>query len=143
MDNRPQMPVAQIVYGEVVYWLCVIAALVCCVGPWLAMSNVDNNVLNPHYLFGAIWEGVAAPGVWGLSGGEVHGGHFWLSHFFKGDGFTQFGLVLGGSVALPALVAAALCYLFDKPRQILWVCLSMWVAFMITISCTGVVSLGH
>lgn len=143
MDNRPQMPVAQIVYGEIVYWLCVVAALICTVGPLFAMSNVDNNVLNPHYLFGAIWEGVAAPGVWALSDSGVHGGHFWLTHLFRGDGFTQFGLVVGGSVALPALIGAAIAYVAEKPRQTLWFLLAGWVAFMITISCTGVVSLGH
>ena len=143
MDNRPVMPVAQIVYGEIVYWLCVAAAIICTVGPLYAMSNVDNNVLNPHYLFGAIWEGVAAPGVWSLSGGAVKGGHFWMGNFLKGDGFTQFGLVLGGSVALPALVGAAIAYVGQKPRQLLWFFLALWVAFMISISCSGVVSLGH
>ncbi len=143
MDNRPQMPVAQIVYGEIVYWLCVVSALLCCLGPWLAMAFVDNNVLNPHYLFGAIWEGVAAPGVWALGGNEIHGGHFWIDNITKGDGLTQFGLVVGGSVALPALLGSAFCFLFGKPRQMLWTLLSLWVAFMITISCSGVVNLGH
>lgn len=140
MEERPQMPFAQTIYGEVVYWLVVVSALVCTVGPLLAMWNLDNNVLNPHYLFNAIWEGKNAAAVWGVKGGTFPGGHFWLTNFTKGDGFTQIGLVIGCAVAAPALVCAALAYLFGKKRQVLWAVLSLWVAVMIIVSVIGIVS---
>jgi len=141
--GKPQMPFAQIIYGEVVYWLCVVAALVCSVGPLLALYNVDNNVLNPHYLFSAIWQGLKPEEIWAVRGGTFPGGHFWLKHFTKGDGFTHFGLVLGCAVALPALLATSIAYLSEKPRQYLWVAMGLWVSALITFSVIGVVGAGH
>lgn len=141
MDNRPKMPLSQIVYGEVVYWLCVVAALVCMIGPFFAMIDPSNNVLAPRYLYTAIWTGMDPTIIWKLSGTDITGGHFWIEHFTFGDGFTQFGLALGGFVAMPALCLAAIAYLKDK--QILWMLLSLWVAFMITVSATGIINAGH
>ena len=58
--TRPDMPKAQIIYGEVIYWLCIIAAAICTIGPIISLWFVDNNVLNPHYVFAALWEGKSA-----------------------------------------------------------------------------------
>ena len=68
MEERPKMPRAQIVYGEVVYWVTIVAALICMVGPFIAMWNVDNNVLNPHFLFAKIFEGKSSVTVWAEAG---------------------------------------------------------------------------
>ena len=57
-DNKPIMPKAQIVYGEIIYWLAIAAAIICMIGPVIAMSSVEDNVLNPHYLFASIFEGI-------------------------------------------------------------------------------------
>ena len=139
----PKMPKAQILYGEIVYWLCIVSALISTMGPMLAMANVDNNVLNPHFLFSAIWDGKTAEEVWKAGGGEFPGGHFWMKNFTCGDGFTQFGLVIGGTVAMPALIAAAIAFLLQKPKQVLWALMALWVALLITISVIGVVGAGH
>lgn len=141
MDDRPLMPKAQIVYGETVYWLCVFSAILCMIGPFVAMLNVDNNFLNPHYLFSAIWEGKDAAAVWSVAGEEFPGGHFWMQYITSGDGLTQFGLALGGFVAAPALVLASILYLKDK--EYLWFFLSLWVTFLIAVSAIGVVGSGH
>lgn len=141
MFNELKMPKAQVVYGDIVYSLTIVAALLCMVGPLMAVMNIDNNVCNPHYLFSAIWEGKDAMQVWAAGGTEFPGGHFWMNNITKGDGLTQFGLVLGGSVALPALLGAAVFHLKDK--MYLWVGMSLWVSFLIAVSATGVVSLGH
>ena len=42
------VPASQIVYGEIIYWVTIVACIICMVGPLIAMINVDNNVLNPH-----------------------------------------------------------------------------------------------
>jgi hypothetical protein len=140
--EQPKMPFAQIIYGEIVYWLCVLAALICTVGPVIALANVDNNQLNPHYLFSAIWEGKKAEEVWAATGGKFPGGHFWLDSFTLGDGFTQFGLVLGGGVAFPALIAAAIAYLLGKPRKYFWALMALWVAALVAVSMVGLIQ-GH
>jgi hypothetical protein len=33
MEEKLRMPVSQRVYGEVIYWITVVAAIVCMVGP--------------------------------------------------------------------------------------------------------------
>lgn len=139
-EEKPKMPREQIIYGEIVYWITIVSAIICMIGPVIAMSSVDNNVLNPHYLFAAIFEGKNAETVWQEVGGGFPGGHFYLSHFTFGDGFTQFGLALGCSVALWALIAVAISYLSEK--KYLYVFLSLWVALLVFLSAAGIVS-GH
>jgi hypothetical protein len=136
-EERPKMPRAQIVYGGIVYWVTIAAAIICMIGPVIAMSSADNNVLNPHYLFAKIFEGKDAETIWQEVGGGFPGGHFYLRNFTKGDGFTQFGLALGCSVALWALIAVAIAYLSEKTY--LYVFLSLWVGFLIFLSLVGII----
>jgi NADH:ubiquinone oxidoreductase subunit 6 (subunit J) len=139
-EERPKMSLSQLVYGEIVYWITILAAIVCMIGPVISMKNVENNVMNPHYLFASIFEGKNAATVWQEVGGGFPGGHFYLDNFSKGDGFTQFGLALGCSVALWALIAAAFCYL--KEKNPLYVVLCLWVGVMVAFAMIGVVG-GH
>jgi hypothetical protein len=133
------MPKAQIIYGEIVYWVTILSAIICMVGPLIAMINVDNNILNPHYLFAGIFEGKDAATIWNEVGGGFPGGHFYLSKFGYGDGFTQFGLALGCSVALWGLLAAAISYFVEKIY--LYVILALWVCFLVSISMVGLGSM--
>lgn len=140
MQERPKMPRSQIVYGEVIYWLTITAAIVSMIGPVIALMNVDNNVLNPHYLFSAIFEGKDAQSLWQELAGGFPGGHFYLDYFSFGDGFTQFGMVLGCGVAFPALIAAAIAYFTERTYGYALLCL--WVSFMILFSMLGIIK-GH
>ena len=139
--EKPVMPTEQILYGDVVYWLCVVSALLCMVGPLVAMFNIDNNVMDPQFMFGAIWAGESIPQIWEKAAGGFPGGHFWLTNLTKGDGLTQFGLVVGGSCALPALLTSAFIYL--KKGKMIWVGMSVWTSLLIFISITGLISAGH
>ena len=141
MSNELKMPKAQVVYGDIVYYLTIVAALLCMIGPLVAVMAIDNNVCNPHYLFSAIWEGKDALQVWAAAGSEFPGGHFWMANLGKGDGLTQFGLVIGGSVALPALLGSTVYFLKDK--MYLWAGMALWVSLLILISATGIVGMGH
>jgi hypothetical protein len=139
-EEMPKIPVAQVVYGEIIYWMTILACIICTIGPVIAVSFPDNNVLNPHYLFAAIFEGKDAATIWDEVGGGFPGGHFYFSNFLKGDGFTQFGLALGCSCALWGLIAAAFAYL--KDRIYVYVFLALWVAFLVTLSMLGIAK-GH
>jgi hypothetical protein len=134
------MPRAQIVYGEIVYWVTIVSAIICMVGPVIAMASIDDNVLNPHYLFASIFEGKSSETIWNEVGGGFPGGHFYLDHLTAGDGFTQLGLALGCSVALWALIVAAFLYL--KEKNYLYVLLSIWVGLLVALSAVGIVK-GH
>jgi hypothetical protein len=139
-EDKPTMPRAQIVYGEIIYWMAIVSALICMIGPVIAMASVEDNVLNPHYLFASIFEGKDAQTIWNEVGGGFPGGHFYLDHFTSGDGFTQFGLALGCGCALWGLLATAFLYLREK--DYLYMLLSLWVGLLIFLSAIGIVK-GH
>ncbi len=138
-QETPKMQRAQTVYGAIVYWVTIVSSLICMVGPVISVATPDNNVLNPYKLFNAIFQGKDAQTVWQEVGGEFPGGHFYLKNFTSGDGFTQFGLALGCSVALWALLVAAFAY--SKDRIYLYVTLSLWVAALVALSMTGIVGM--
>ena len=137
-EETPKMPRANTVYGAIVYWITIISCLICMVGPVISVAKPDNNVLNPYKLFNAIFEGKNAQQVWQEVGGEYPGGHFYLKNLTYGDGFTQFGLALGCSVALWALIATAIAY--SKDRIYLYAILALWVAGMVALSMVGIVA---
>lgn len=132
-QSRPQL-----VYGKCIYWLCITAAMICTIGPVISLAYPDNNLMNPHYLFYSIWAGKTANSVWQEVGGGFPGGHFWLHNLTSGDGFIQFGLVIGCSCAFVALIVTAIVYLKEKPRAYGWALLSLWVAALIILSALGV-----
>ncbi len=136
-ENTPQMPRAQTTYGAIVYWITILSCIICMIGPVISVASPENNVLNPYKLFNAIFEGKDAQTVWQEVGGEFPGGHFYLKYFTYGDGFTQFGLALGCSVALWALIVSAVAYAAD--RIYLYVGLAIWVALLVALSMVGIV----
>jgi len=139
--QQPKMPRVQLVYGEIIYWVTILACLICMIGPAISVAAPDNNVLDPYKVFNAIFEGKTAEEVWQEAGDGVPGGHFYLTHISYGDGLTQFGLALGCSCAIWGLLAAAGAYASEK--RWLWVALSLWVVLMVVLSVIGIASGGH
>lgn len=56
--ERPLVPTSQRVFGELVYWITVISAIICILGPLIAFTDMGNNQLNPHYLMQNIFDGM-------------------------------------------------------------------------------------
>ena len=137
--ETPKMPRAQTIYGAIVYWVTILSCIICMIGPVVSVASPDKNVLNPYKLFNAIFEGKDAEAVWEEVGGDFPGGHFYLKHLTYGDGLTQVGLALGCSVALWALIAAAVCYAEDKTY--FYSALSLWVAGLVALSMVGIVGM--
>ena len=54
--QQPQMPRAQRIYGEIIYWITILACLICMIGPAISVAAPDNNVLDPYKVFNAIFE---------------------------------------------------------------------------------------
>jgi hypothetical protein len=136
--GKSKIPVPQIVYGRCIYWLCITAAVICTIGPVIAVAFPDKNLMNPHYLFPAIWEGKSPEMIWQEVGKGFPGGYFWLHNLNTGDGFTQFGIVLSCSCASVALIATAITFLRQKPRPYRWVLLSFGIALLIVLSALGI-----
>ncbi len=136
--QEPKVPSPQIVYGRIIYGLCIVAAFICTIGPVLGMALRDSNLLNPHYLFFTIWKGSDPEAVWEEVGGGFPGGHFWIHNLNTWDGVTQFGLVIGCACASLALLGAAIAFLREKPRSYGWALVSLFVALMIILSALGI-----
>ena len=68
--ERPKVPVESVVYGEVVYWITILAAILCTIGPLVAVAYPENNLLDPHKVFAAIFAQEEPGGVWALSANE-------------------------------------------------------------------------
>jgi hypothetical protein len=141
-EERPVIPRAQIVYGEIVYWVTIVACIICMIGPLIAMASPKNNVADPWFLYSSIFAGNDPHTVWEEVSDEFPGGHFWAKNFTKGDGFTQFGLALGCSVALWALLIAAGMYLIVD-KVYLYCFLALWVAALVFLSASGIISGAH
>jgi len=99
---------------------------------------MDSNVINPHHLFADMWSGTKPETIWKAAGGAEAGGHYWVHHLAAGDGFTHLGLVIGCSVAMPAMLAAAIVYAF-KEKSLGWALGALWVTGLIALSILGIV----
>ena len=131
-------PLPQRVYGNIIYWLSIVAAMLCTVAPVIAITFVSKNVMDPHYLFYTIWEGKTAETVWQEVGSGFPGGHFWVSNLTSGDSLTQFGLVLGCCCASMALAATAIAYIKQKPRSYGWALISLIIAVLVLLAALGI-----
>jgi hypothetical protein len=132
------MPPAQIYYGELIYWITILACIICMIGPVISLAWPERNVMNPYHVFNSIFHGSSTEEVWKEVGGGFPGGHFYLSHITYGDGLTQFGLALGCSVAVWALIGAIVAYF--RKKQYLLAILGIWVALLVILSMTGIVN---
>jgi len=138
-ENRHlKQPLPHRVYGEFVYWLSIIAAMICTLAPVIAFAFPRRNVMNPHFLFSAIWEGAKPEAVWQKTAGGFPGGHFWLTNLAYGDGLIQLGLVLGCSCAGVGLLGAAIAYLSQKPRSYGWALASLVLATFVALATLGI-----
>ena len=136
--EEPKISLPQVVYGQVVYWLCIVAALICTIGSVLAIAFPGRNYMDPHYLFFNIWQGNNPEAVWQQVGGGFPGGHFWLRNLATFDGLTQLGIVIGCSCAGVALISTAIAFLREKPRSYGWALVSLLVAALIFLSAIGI-----
>jgi hypothetical protein len=148
MEERPRVPFAGIVVGDIIYWICIIAAFICMVGPVVGLLYPDNNVADPFKIFSLVWAGDTAKEIWAAvtPDGKYPGPHFWIHHLSKGDGITQLGVWLACACSLPAVIVGGIVYLFGfggarKSATYLIIC--WWVAFMILFSMLGILKMAE
>ena len=56
--ESPTVPRSQSVFGFLVYWVTILAAIICILGPMVAFIDLDANVINPHYEMSNIFDGM-------------------------------------------------------------------------------------
>lgn len=113
-ETRPEIPFAGIIYGEIIYWGTIAGSIIAIIGSTIAAIFNKNNVIEPSYLFSAIWEGKSPTAIWEGAIGAAPKGHWYLSNLFAGDGITMFGLALGVFTVIPGLFLSGIVLLKKK-----------------------------
>lgn len=138
----PEIEKSQLYYGKVVHWITIISCLISLIAPVLILVFPERNLLNPFHIFNAIFEGKKTSEIWAAAGVPFKSGGFWklfLGSFFTPDGFATFGIALGCSVSLWALIPAILQFI--KKKEYLYICISLFVAALITLAMSGLVNM--
>ena len=112
-ETRPKPTLSALVYGETIYWGTIVGSLIAIIGSILAFLR-QTNVMEPGYVFTAIWEGKTNAEIWEGGLGSLPNGHWYLSSLSSGDALTMFGLALGVFVVIPGMFGSALFLLKEK-----------------------------
>lgn len=126
------------VYGEIVYWGTVAAAVIAMLGQ--VFSFVSNkNYVDPAYMLSAIWQSKSVAQIWEGATGALPNGHWYLHHLATGNGLTEFGIAVGVFVVIPAMLGAAI--ILYRDRSPLFATLAVVAAFITIASMVGMIPL--
>ena len=143
MDGKlPEIDKSQLYYGVVAHWITIVSCLVSLIAPVLILLFPHTNLLNPTLIFDAIFDGRKPAEIWEAAGVPFKSGDFWKLFFrniFTPDGFATFGVTLGCSVTLWALVPAV--WQFIKKREYFYICVSIFVMALIALAMSGLVNM--
>jgi len=142
MPNPDNADKSRLYYGKVVHWITVVSCLISLITPVFILLLPDKNHLNEALLFDAIFEGKKSAEIWEAAGVPFKSGDFWklfIKGFFTPDGLAAFGVVLGCSVTLWALIPAA--WQFAKKKEYFYVCVSVFIMALIALAMSGIVNM--
>jgi len=126
--DKPVVPMAGVVYGDIIYWGTIVATFQVLIGSIVTFVTTENFI-DPNYLLSAIWEGKSVEDIWKGAVGEPPDGHWYLSKLNTGNGLTMGGIALGVFSVIPAIIGAAI--LLFRQREKLFGSLAV-VAAIIT-----------
>jgi hypothetical protein len=115
-DDRPLVPFAGVVYGDIIYWGTIAATVIVLIGSIMTFV-APESFIDPAYLLSAIWEGKTVDEIWLGATGATPDGHWYLSHLESGNGITTAGIALGVFSVTPAILGAAFV-LFRKKQKL-------------------------
>jgi len=133
---------SQLYYGKAVFRITIVSCLISLITPFFILLFPGKNYLNEVMLFDAVFKGKHPAEIWEAAGVTFKSGDFWklfIKKFFTPDGFAAFGVVLGCSVTLWALIPAV--WQFAKKKEYLYVCVSIFLMALIALSMSGIVNM--
>jgi len=140
--NPPEINKSQLYYGVVVHWIAIVSCLISLAAQVFILMFPHRNLLNPNLIFNAIFSGKRPAEIWEAGGVPFKSGDFWglfFGNFFTPDGIAAFGLVLGCSVTLWALIPAL--WQFIKKKEYIYVFISLFVMALIVLAMSGLVNM--
>ena len=133
-NDRPVVPFAGIVYGDIIYWITIVATGVVLIGSVITFVTTDNYI-DATYLLSSIWQGKNVEQIWVGAVGAQPNGHWYLSRLSTGSGLTAAGIALGVASVIPAIIGAA--YILLRERQRLFGTLAIIAAIITTAAAIG------
>jgi hypothetical protein len=133
---------SQLYYGKAVHWITVVSCLISFITPFLILLFPHKNYVNEALLFDSIFKGKNPAEIWKAAGVQLKTGDFWklfIKNFFTPDGFAAFGVALGCSVTLWALIPAV--WQFAKKKEYLYVYVSIFIMALIALAMSGIVNM--
>ena len=133
-DDAPVVPLAGVVYGDMIYWGTIAASVLTLLGQTINFVTT-HNYMSPNYLLSAIWQGKSVEEIWVEGAGALPQGHWYLAHLSTGDGLTTAGLALGVFTVIPAIAGAAVVLL--RQREYLYASLAVIAGAFTTLALLG------
>lgn len=118
-ETKPKPAISGLIYGEIVYWGTVLGSVIAIIASTIAVM-VKSNVIEPSYVFSAIWEGKDTATIWKGAVGALPQGHWYLSNLFTGDGLTMLGIGLGVFAVIPGLFVSSITLLKQRAYLFGW-----------------------
>jgi len=133
---------SQLYYGKTVHRITIVSCLISLMTPFFILLFPNKNHLNEAMLFDAILKGKNPAEIWKAAGVQFKSGDFWnmfIKNFFTPDGFAAFGVALGCSVTLWALLPAV--WQFIKKKEYFYVGVSIFLMALIVLAMSGIVNM--
>jgi multisubunit Na+/H+ antiporter MnhB subunit len=143
MDGkRPEIDKSQLYYGKAVHWITIASCLISLLAMVLILLFPGRNILNPIVVFDAIFKGKKPDEIWNAAGVHFKYGDFWklfIKGLFTPDGLATFGVTLGCSVTLWALIPTV--WQFKKKKEYFYVFVSIFIMALIILAMSGLVNM--
>lgn len=137
LEIRPEVPLAAVAYGDIVYWGTIAGSVLALIGTLIAFLT-DHNLMPVGDVFAGIWSGQSGEAIWQQLTGSAPRGHWYLGALGTGAGLSMAGLVLGVVAVIPAMVVSAL--LLQGQQRWLYAGLALLGALILTVAALGLLS---
>jgi len=134
--------ICQLSYGETVHWITTVSGIFSFVAPFFILLFPKKNHLNEALLFETIFKGKNPTEIWKTAGVRFKPGDFWplfIKNFLTPDGLAAFGIALGCSVTLWALIPAA--WQFTKKKEYFYTGVSIFLMALIVLAMSGIINM--
>jgi hypothetical protein len=142
MPDTDNVDKSELYYGKAVHRITIVSCLVSLITPFFILLFPDRNYLNEAVLFESLLKGKKPAEIWEAAGVPFKSGDFWklfIKNLFTPDGLAAFGVALGCSVTLWALIPAV--WQYAKKKEYFYVCVSVFIMALIALAMSGIVNM--
>ncbi|MCL2415009.1 MAG: hypothetical protein FWC94_07180 [Bacteroidales bacterium] len=146
MENKLEIHKSALYYGQVVHYSTITSCLIALFSPIFIMLFPESNIMNPNVVFNIIFNGGTPEEILQASvepafftqifaDGNLQ---FWKMMSLKPfapDGIALWGIILGCSITMWALIPAI--WIYVKERQWKFVCICGFVFLLVLFAMSG------